>query len=59
MGRTDLFITRYLLGKVLCSSGEGPGGGEGACWQSPVSIIKAGLARSLTLLSSRTRVGVI
>ena len=59
VGRTDLFITCYLPGKALCSSGEGPGGGEGACWRSPFSIIKAGLACSLTLLSSRTRVGVI
>lgn len=59
VGRKDLFITCYLPGKALCSSGEGPGGGEGACWQSPFSIIKAGLACSLTLLSSRTRVGVI
>lgn len=59
VGSTDLSITCYLPGKTLCSSGEGPVGGEGACWQSPLSIIKAGLACSLTLLSSRTRVGVI
>lgn len=56
MRRTDLFITCYL-GKTLC-------GFEAlvvvrSLLASPFSIIKAGLACSLTLLSSRTRWGVI